>query len=67
MQGKSERLHIVHGVSKEPELAQPLARSYGFRMSTDLQDALTDPGVQAVLLATPHSLHVEQIRMAASA
>jgi len=67
VQGKSDRLHVVHGVSKEPELAQPLARSYGFRMSTDLQDALTDPGVQAVLLATPHSLHVEQIRMAASA
>lgn len=67
VQGKSDRLRIVHGVSKEPELAEPLARRHGFRLSTDLQDALSDAEVQAVILATPHSLHVEQVRMAASA
>jgi predicted dehydrogenase len=67
VQGKSDRLRVVHGVSKEPELAEPLARRYGFRLSTDLQDALSDAAVQAVILATPHSLHVEQSRMIASA
>jgi predicted dehydrogenase len=67
LQGKSERLRIVHGVSKEPEIAALLAARYGFRCSTDLQDALSDPEVQAVVLATPHSLHVEQVRMAAAA
>ncbi len=67
IQGKSERLRIVHGVSKEPEPARELAARHGFRLSTDLADAIADPQVQAILLATPHSLHVEQIRMVAAA
>jgi len=67
IQGKSERLRIVHGVSKEPEVARDLAKRHGFRLSTELADALADPEVQAVLLATPHSLHVEQVRLAAAA
>jgi predicted dehydrogenase len=67
VQGKSTRLRIVHGVSKEPELARELAKRHGFHLSTDLADAIADPDVQAVLLATPHSLHVEQVRMVAAA
>src|SRR6202142_4512165 len=67
IQGKSSRLRIVHGVTKEPELARELAARSGFRLSTDLKDAIADPQVQAVLLATPHSLHVEQVRMVAAA
>lgn len=67
VQGKSDRIRIVHGVSKEPELAGPLAQRHNFRLLTDLRDALADPEVQAVLLATPHALHVEQVRMAAAA
>ncbi len=67
VQGKSTRLRIVHGVSKEPEPAGELARRHGFRLSTDLTDAIADPEVQALLLATPHSLHVEQVRMVAAA
>ena len=67
VQGKSDRIRIVHGVSKEPEVAAPLAERYGFRLSTDLQDAIADPDVQAILLATPHSFHVEQVRMVAAA
>ena len=67
VQGKSTRLRIVHGVSKEPELARELAARHGFRLSTELTDAIADPEVQAILLATPHSLHVEQVRMVAAA
>ncbi len=67
IQGKSDRLRIVHGVSKEPDIARPLAEKYSFRLSTDLKEALADPQVQAVLLATPHSLHVEQVQMVAAA
>jgi predicted dehydrogenase len=67
IQGKSSRLRIVHGVTKEPELARELAAKHGFRLSTDLKDAIADPEVQAIMLATPHSLHVEQVRMVAAA
>jgi predicted dehydrogenase len=67
IQAKSDRIRIVHGVTKEPELARELAAKHGFRLSTDLKDAIADPEVQAILLATPHSLHVEQVRMVAAA
>lgn len=67
IQGKSTRLRIVHGVTKEPDIARDLASRHGFRLSSDLEDAIADPQVQAVLLATPHSLHVEQVRKVAAA
>jgi predicted dehydrogenase len=67
IQGKSERLRIVHGVSKEAAPGRELAARYGFRLSGDLEDAIADPAVQAILLATPHSLHVEQVCKVAAA
>jgi predicted dehydrogenase len=67
VQGKSARLRFVHGVSKEPELAREFAAKHGFRLSMDLADALADPAVQAVFLATPHSLHVDQVTTVARA
>ena len=45
IQGKSDRIRIVHGVTKEPELARELAAKHGFRLSTDLKDAIADPEV----------------------
>ncbi|MEX2033916.1 MAG: Gfo/Idh/MocA family oxidoreductase [Xanthobacteraceae bacterium] len=61
VQGKSSKLRFVHGVSKEPDDVRAFATQHGFRLSTDLADALADREVQAVFLATPHSLHVPQI------
>ena len=43
IQGKNDRIRIVHGVTKEPELARELAAKHGFRLSTDLKDAIADP------------------------
>ena len=62
VQGNSARVRFVHGVSKEPELVRDFAARHGFRLSSDLSDALADAAVEAVWLATPHSLHVEQVR-----
>ena len=53
IQGKSQRLRIIRGVSKEPELVRDFAAAKDFELTTDR--------VQAVFLATPHSLHVQQI------
>ncbi|HKC33038.1 MAG TPA: Gfo/Idh/MocA family oxidoreductase, partial [Xanthobacteraceae bacterium] len=55
VQGKSTRLRFIHGVSKEPDDVRAFAQQHGFRLSTDLADAVADPAVQAVFLATPHS------------
>lgn len=67
VQGKSARLHVIRGVSKEPELVRDFAATHGFELSTEFAEAVADPRVQAVLLATPHSLHVDQIVAVAAA
>lgn len=66
-QGKSSKLRFVHGVSKEVDAARPLAERYGFTVTDDLERALADPRVDAVVLATPHSLHTEQVVSVAQA
>jgi predicted dehydrogenase len=67
IQGKSTKVRFVHGVSKEIDAALPLAEAHGFTLSDDLEKALADPRVDAVLLATPHSLHTDQIVRVAQA
>jgi len=67
VQGKSVKLRFVHGVSKEIDAALPLAEAHGFTLSDDLEKALADPRVDAVVLATPHSLHADQIVRVAAA
>jgi predicted dehydrogenase len=67
VQGKSDRLRFVRGVSIEPEPVRAFAARHGFELSTSLADALRDPAVQAVVLATPHSLHPGQIVAVAEA
>jgi predicted dehydrogenase len=67
VQDKSERLRFVHGVSKEPDAVRDFAKTKNFRLSTELDQALADPQVQAVVLATPHSLHADQIVRVAAA
>jgi predicted dehydrogenase len=61
VQGKSQRLRFIKGVSKEPEQVADFAAAKGFELTADFDAAIADPRVQAVFLATPHSLHVEQI------
>lgn len=53
-------MHFVRGVDPNPE-AQAFAESMGLQFSADLDEALSDPNIEAVVLATPHSLHQEQI------
>jgi predicted dehydrogenase len=67
VQDKSERIRFVHGVSKEPDTVREFAANHGFKLSTELEEALADPRVQAIVLATPHSLHADQIVQVAGA
>lgn len=61
VQGKSKRLRVIRGVSKEPEQVRDFAGKQGFELSTEFAEAVADPRVKAVVLATPHSLHVDQV------
>src|ERR1700759_1302074 len=67
VQGKSERLRFIHGVSKEPDDVRAFAQQHCFRLTTELEDAIDNPDGQAIFLATPHSLHVEQVSAVARA
>jgi predicted dehydrogenase len=67
VQDKSKRLRVIRGVSKEPDLVRDFAAMHGFELSTEFDEAVADPRVQAVFLATPHSLHVNQIEAVAAA
>jgi len=66
-QGRSTRVRFVLGVGKDPEVSRDFADRHGLRLTSQFEDALADPGVEAVFLATPHSLHVGQVIAAARA
>jgi predicted dehydrogenase len=68
VQGKSERIRFIHAVTKEPEAAQDLVRNAAIpKLSTDIEAVIADPQVEAIALATPHSLHTEQVVRIAAA
>jgi predicted dehydrogenase len=67
VQGHSQRLRFTRGVSKEPAAAREVAARHDLTLSTSLEDVLADPAIDAVVLATPHSLHADQIVAAAAA
>jgi predicted dehydrogenase len=67
VQGRSPRLRFIRGVSKEPELVRDFAARQGFELSTEFDEVVADPRVEAVFLATPHSLHLPQITAVAAA
>jgi predicted dehydrogenase len=63
----SETIRIVRGVEVEPDKVAAFAAARGFPVTADLADALADDAVEAVILATPHALHEEQVLAAAAA
>ena len=62
----SARLRPVLGVDPEPA-GREWARAQGLATTADLREALDDPGIDAVLLCSPHRFHAEQIVAAAEA
>jgi predicted dehydrogenase len=58
----SSKLKLVRVVDANPTLAESIGKQRGVPYSTRLEDALTDPNVQGVVLCTPHTLHCDQIQ-----
>jgi len=54
------QMHFVRGIDPNADAAA-FAAEMGLQYSTDMDEALNDPAIEAVVLATPHSLHREQI------
>lgn len=67
IQGKSDRLRFVRGISLEDDSARGFAAQHGFDWSSVLDDALQDPRIKLVVIATPHSQHLPQLLATAAA
>jgi predicted dehydrogenase len=67
VQGKSARLRFARGVTKELEQTREFGKQHGIALCAELDEVLADPAIEAVVLATPHSLHADQIVAAARA
>lgn len=67
VQGRSPRLRFTHGVARRIEPVAAFAAEHGLTLGDDYDRMLADPTVDAVVLATPHSQHVEQVIAAARA
>jgi predicted dehydrogenase len=63
----SEKLRLVRAVDVHPDAAGPFAAAHGLPLCATLDEALADPAVEAVILATPHALHHPQVMAAAAA
>ena len=60
-------IRVVRAVEPDVAGVQALCDAKGIPVSADYADALNDPSVEAVVLATPHSLHEAQIAVAVAA
>jgi predicted dehydrogenase len=60
-------IRVVRAVEPNLEAVRALCANEGVALTADYADALADPAVEAVVLATPHSLHGAQIEAAAAA
>ena len=61
LQDRSESLRFVRGVDPRTDQLSEFAGGHQIRLTANIEDVLGDPDVQAVVLATPHSLHETQI------
>ena len=67
VQGTSEHIRFVAGATRTPDKARQWCEQNGIRLLESFEAALKDRAIDAVVLATPHSLHCEQIIAAAKA
>ena len=67
VQGKSDAIRFVAGATRTVARAEAYAREKGFPLYDSYEKALADPKVDAVVLATPHTQHAQQVIAAARA
>ncbi len=67
VQGKSDKLRFTRAVSREPSRHADFLHQYGLAATADFAAVLADPAIDAVVLATPHSRHVDEVAAAAAA
>jgi len=65
--GVSGTVRFTHGVTRTPAKAVDYCNAHGIEILASLDEALANPAIDGIVLATPHSQHAEQIEAAAAA
>jgi predicted dehydrogenase len=65
--GKTDAIRFTAAYTRTPETAVEFCRERGIPMLARFEDALASAEIDAVVLATPHSQHAEQVMAAAVA
>jgi predicted dehydrogenase len=67
VQGNSEGLRFTCAVSRDPDQHRDFAAQHRLELVGGIEPVLADRSIEAVVLATPHSLHCDQIIAVAAA
>jgi predicted dehydrogenase len=67
LQAAPADIRVVRAIEPNIETVKVVCAQKGVPLSANYTDALNDPAVEAVVLATPHSLHETQIEAAVAA
>jgi len=60
-------ISFVRGVSLEPDTVRDFAAENKIALGTSFEEVVADPAIKAVVLATPHTKHPEQVKALAAA
>jgi predicted dehydrogenase len=63
----SRHVRVTHAVDLSPESVAGFARDHGLQLTSSFETILEDAAVDAVIVATPHSQHEEQVLQAIAA
>jgi predicted dehydrogenase len=66
VQGKSETIRFVAGAAGSPAKHRDYCAEKGLALRPNFDALLADDNVEAIVLATPHSVHVDQVVAAAA-
>jgi predicted dehydrogenase len=67
IEGKSDEIRFTAGHSRTRATGASYCAEHGLAWRDDLGEILADPEIDAVVFATPHSRHAEQVERAAAA
>jgi predicted dehydrogenase len=67
IEGKSDEIRFTAGHSRTRATGAPYCAEHGLAWRDSLDNVLTDPGIDAVVFATPHSQHADQVERTAAA
>jgi predicted dehydrogenase len=68
VQGKSDKIKIVAGLTRTlSDEAKAFAKGHGFSLTKNYEELLQRGDVDAVIVASPHSMHAKQVQQAAAA